>query len=271
MDRISGELFDSLVAFIPKLAAAVLIIVIGLFVVNLLVRWVDRAMLKRDVDPDVRPFLYGAVNFILKLFVIVSAISVLGVETTSVVAAVGALGVAVGLAIQGALGHFAAGLLILIFKPYRTGDWISVGGFSGTVDSIQIVNTILITFDNHKVVVPNGKIAADAIENFSIFSERQLDLDFSIGYDDDIDKAKAILMEVAKDAPGLLPDKNINIMVKNLGDHSVDIGIRFWTQAAEFWPATCFMKEEVKKAFDQSRIGIPYPQLDVTLKNEKTS
>lgn len=270
-DRITGTLIDSLVDFIPKLIAAFLIILIGLLVVNLFVRWLDRSMLRRDIDPDVRPFLHGAANFILKLLVIVSAISVLGVETTSVVAAVGALGVAIGLAIQGALGHFASGLLILVFKPYSTGDWISVGDFSGTVESIQIVNTILITFDNHKVVVPNGKIAAEAIENFSILSERRLDLTFAIGYDDDIDKARAILMEVAKNSPGLLGDKGIDIMVKDLADNSVNLGVRFWTKASEFWAATCYMKEEVKKAFDISQIGIPYPQLDVTLKNGKVT
>lgn len=259
-----------MVDFIPKLIAAFLIILIGLFVVNLLVRWLDRVMLRRDIDTDVRPFLHGAVNFILKLLVIVSAISVLGVETTSVVAAVGALGVAIGLAIQGALGHFAAGILILVFKPYSTGDWIKVGDFSGTVESIHIVSTTLITLDNHRVMVPNGKISSDAIENYSTYSERRLDLTFGIGYDDDINKAKAILKEVASDSPGLLPDKGIDIMVKDLGDNSVNLGVRFWTKASDFWAATCYMKEEVKKAFDISQIGIPYPQLDVTLKNGKT-
>lgn len=266
MDRITGQLWDSFIAFIPKLIAAFLIILVGLFIVNWLVKVVDRTMLRRDVDPDVRPFLHGAVNFILKLLVIISAISVLGVETTSVVAGVGALGVAIGLALQGALGHFAAGMLILIFKPYRTGDWISAAGVSGSVTSIQIVNTILATADNHQVIIPNGKIISDIIQNYSVFKERRLDLTFGIGYEDDIDKARSVLTEVAKKTPGLLPDKGIDIMVMELADNSVNLGLRLWTEAAQMWPATCYLKEEVKKAFDRNRIGIPYPQLDVNLK-----
>ncbi len=221
---------------------------------------------RRNIDPTIRPFFISLVSILLKVLVVLSAASMFGLQVTSFIAIISAAAFAIGLALQGTLGHLASGVLILIFKPYKVSDFIVVQGYSGTVKEIQLFNTILTTLDNRIVIIPNGTITGGALENLSANPERQIDLTFGIGYGDDIDKARAVIETVIAQCPGYIADKGHNIFVKNLGDSSVDFAVRFWTKGGDYWPAFFFMQENIKKAFDREGVNIPFPQMDVHVK-----
>lgn len=255
-----GTLFTT---WVPKLAGALITLIIGLIVIGWITNLVRRAMEKRDVDPSVSSFLASLTNIGLKILLLLSVVGMFGVDTTSFIAIFSAMAFAVGLALQGNLGHFASGVLILVFKPYRVGDVISSQGYTGVVREIQIFNTILTTLDNRVIILPNGSVLGGPIENFSTKPERQLDLTFGIGYTDDIDQARTVLAEVISGCPGYLEEKGHNIFVKELADSSVNFAVRFWTANGDYWPAFFHMHEQVKKAFDANGVSIPFPQMDV--------
>ena len=253
--------------YAPLVVGAILVLIIGFWAVNGVVRMLDKQLKNSGMDEDLRPFLLTLANVLLKVLVFFSAAGIVGIETTSFVALLAAAGFAIGMALQGTLGHFAAGVLILFFKPYRTGDFIVAQGYSGTVKEIQIFNTILTTLDNRIIIVPNGAITSGPIENLTSPGQRVVDLTFGIGYGDDIDKARSVLEQVIKSTDMIIQEKENQIFVKELADSSVNFAVRVWVDVNDYWPVYFHMHEEVKKAFDREGVSIPFPQMDVHVDN----
>ncbi len=254
------------IKYAPNVLGALLTLIIGFWLSSFLSRKFKKVLAKRDVDASLIPFLTSIISVGLKALVLLSAASMFGIQVTSFVAILSALAFAIGLALQGNLSHMAAGIVILLFKYYKVGDFIEVNGESGTVKEIQIFNTLLVTLDNHLVIVPNGTILSGAIENFSAFDERQMLMTFGIGYDDDIDKAKEVLQNIADAHEPILHDKGIMIFVSELADSSVNLAFRAWVKSEDYWSSMRAITETVKKEFDKHDIGIPFPQMDLHLK-----
>lgn len=269
MEQIEQNLqtvYDMAIRNAPKILMAILVLVIGFWLIGRLARVVDRAMEKRNIDPTVRPFLHSLVSIGLKILLILSAAQMFGVETTSFVAIMGALTFAIGLALQGTLGHFASGILLLIFKPYKVGDLVEIGGGQkGTVQGIQIFNTILLTLDNRKIIIPNSVVTSNVITNISGQGTMGVDMTYGIGYGDDIDKAREVITRVAKECPYVLDEPETLIKVSELGDSSVNFLVRPWVKSEHYWDTYFYMHEHVKKEFDKNGVSIPFPQMDVHL------
>ena len=261
---------DMAVTYAPKLALSIVTLVIGLWVINAFVRFLRKSMQKRDTDPSLIPFLSSMANVVLKAMLFISVASMVGIQTTSFIAVLGAMGLAVGLALQGSLGNFAGGVLILLFKPFKVGDVIDAQGFLGSVTGIQIFNTIIHTPDNKKIIIPNGALSSGPITNYSAEDKRRVDLLFGIGYGDDIKKAKDILSKIiAEDSRIINEPAAPFIAVKELADSSVNLVVRVWANAGDYWGIYFDMQEKVKLTFDKENISIPFPQTDVHLHQEK--
>lgn len=243
--------------------AALAIFIIGRWVANLITKGVRRLLERADVDATLVKFLSNIVRILLLIFVILAAIGQLGIQTTSLIAVLGAAGLAVGLALQGSLSNFAAGVLVIIFRPYKVGDYIEAAGVAGTVDEVQIFNTVMNTPDNKRIIVPNSQITGGIITNYSAHETRRVDFTFGIGYADDIDKAKKIIEEVLTSDERVLEDPAPQIVVAELADSSVNIVARPWAKAADYWGLKFDVTETVKKRFDAEGISIPFPQRDV--------
>ncbi len=251
-------------AYGPKLILALLTLFIGLWLVNKVLNASDRALSSR-FDPTLTKFLHNLTSVGLKALLIVSVLGMVGVETTSFIAVLGAAGLAVGLALQGNLSNFASGVMILIFKPLKVGDFVTAAGQSGTVHEIQIFNTILKTPDNKRIIIPNSKITGDALTNFSAEPTRRVDMVFGIGYDDDLRQAKQELQKLVEADSRILKDPAPLIAVSELGDSSVNLTVRVWVNSPDYWGVYFDMHENVKLRFDEVGISIPYPQRDVHL------
>ncbi len=243
----------------PKLVLAIVILVVGIIIINSFSRFLRKVMEKRNVDPTLMPFLAGLISTLLKIMLIISVVDIVGVKTTSFVAVLAAAGLAVGLALQGSLANFAGGVLVMIFKPYQVGDYIQAQGEAGTVSSIQMFNTVLKTPDNRKVIIPNGAISSGTITNFSTEETRSMDMVFGIGYDDDLEKAKNVLKEMADADKRLLTDPAPFIAVKELADSSVNLVVRIWCKKEDYWDIHFDWQNNVKLRFDKENISIPYP------------
>lgn len=252
-------------AYAPKLLLAILTLIIGLWLIGKVSDLFDRLMQARNTEPTLQKFVHNLVSILLKALLFISAASMVGVETTSFIAILGAAGLAVGLALQGSLANFAGGVLILLFKPFKVGDVIEGGGVLGIVREIQIFNTILNTFDNKRIIVPNATLSNNVVTNFSSEATRRVDLTFGIGYGDDLLKAKEVLKEMVTSDERVLKDPAFEIYVKELGDSSVNFIVRAWVNAADYWGFYFHMQEGVKLRFDQEGISIPFPQRDVHL------
>ncbi len=249
-----------------KIAMAVLIFVVGKFVVKLVVGLVKKILSRSEsMDEMLINFVASIVNAVLILFVIIAALDQLGVDTSSLVALIAAAGLAIGLALQGSMQNFAAGVMILIFKPFKSGDFVDAGGVSGVVENVQIFSTTMRTGDNKEVIVPNGGIYSGAITNFSARDTRRVDMVFGIGYDDDIRKAKEILEGLVAADERILKDPAPVVALSELADSSVNFIVRPWVNSGDYWAVSWDMNEKVKLAFDEAGISIPYPQMDVHL------
>ncbi|AGP78447.1 small-conductance mechanosensitive channel [Alteromonas mediterranea 615] len=265
LSELTEKAISLVMTYTPKLLLAILTLVVGLWLVNRFVNLLDHRLGKKD--PTLNKFLCGLISAVLKVMLLISVASMIGIETTSFIAVVGAAGLAIGLALQGSLANFAGGVLILIFKPFRVGDTIEAEGYLGSVAEIQILYTVLNTFDNRRVVIPNGNLSNATLTNVSVYDERRCDMTFGIGYDDDIDKAKKILQRLFEEDERSLTEPAPRICVGGLGDNSVDLMFRPWVGTDDLWPYYWDMQEKVKKAFDEEGISIPYPQRDVHLYN----
>jgi len=254
---------EMLMAYGPKLLLALLVLIIGMWIVNRVVRVMNKGMERAGTEPTLAKFLQSLVSIGLKALLLISVASMVGIETTSFIAILGAAGLAVGLALQGTLANFAGGVLILMFRPYKVGDYVDAQGVNGTVASIQIFNTVIKTPDNKTIIVPNGSISNGIITNFSTEATRRVDFVFGIGYDDDMKKAKDIIARLVEADERSLKDPAPQIVVSNLGESSVDITVRVWVNAADFWGLKFDLTEAVKAAFDAEGVSIPFPQRDL--------
>lgn len=248
-----------------KLIAAIAIFYVGRIVARFVTRGVRKLMQAQNVDKILETFVSNLVYWALMLFVIVAAINQIGVQTTSLIAIMGAAGLAVGLALQGSLANFAAGVLIVLFRPYRVGDFVEAAGISGSVVQVQILTTILKTADNKQIVVPNGQIMGSIVTNYSANETRRVDLVVGIGYDDDIDKARDTIQELVDADDRVLKDPACLIAVSELGDSSVSLVVRPWVKTADYWAVNFGLTEAIKKRFDKEGISFPFPQRDVHL------
>lgn len=266
IDSISTLVVDWTVAYGPKILLAIVTLVVGLWIIGFIARTIEKATHKQKLDESLRHFLISLVSIGLKVVLIITVVSMLGVATSSFVAILAAAGFAVGLALQGSLSNFAGGVLILLFKPFKVGDFIEAQGFSGSVAKIEIFNTILKTPDNKTIIIPNGNLSNDAITNYSTEKTRRVDMEFGIAYENDVKKAKKLLDDVIKKDKRVLKDPAYAIVLTSLGDSSVNITVRAWVQAADYWPLKFETQETVKEVFDKNGISIPYPQMDIHMK-----
>lgn len=246
-----------------RLLAALLIYVIGRWVAKALTRWVGRAIIKADVDATLARFLSSILYMVLIVFVVLTALSAIGINTTNFLAILGAAGLAVGLALKDSLSNFAAGVMLVFFRPFRSGDYIEAAGISGTVVSIKIFNTILRTPDNRIITVPNALIYADSITNFSAEDKRRIDLVIGIGYDDDIGRAKALIQGVLGQDNRILDEPAPVMLLVELGESSVDIAVRPWVKSSDYSQVRSDLLEHIKRALENAGLSIPYPQRDL--------
>lgn len=250
-----------------KLILAILTLLIGLWVIGYLIKGFDKALRTAQVETTLAIFLEKLASTILKILLLISVASMVGIETTSFIAIFGAAGLAVGLALQGSLSNFAGGVLILLFKPFKVGDFIEAQGHAGTVKEIQIFNTIIHTGDRKTIIIPNGPISNGSIINYSLSPIRRVDMLFGIGYDDDLKKAKALLQKLVDEDERILKDPVSQVLLSELADSSVNFSVRAFVNAADYWGVFFDMQEKVKLAFDAEGISIPYPQQDVHMHN----
>ena len=259
LEQYQGVLIEYGIAIV----LALLIFYVGRWVVNRVVNVIMGVMLKRGADETLVSFVGSIIRWVGILFVVIAALSQLGIDTTSLVALLGAAGLAIGLSLQGSLGNFAAGVMIIIFKPFQKGHFVEVAGTMGVVDSISIFTTVLTTPDNKEVIVPNGAVIGNNITNYSARPTRRVDMVFCIGYDDDILAAKKILEEIIAADARVLAEPEPVISVGELADSSVNFLVRPWVNAADYWGVLWDTTEAVKLRFDQEGISIPFPQMDV--------
>jgi small conductance mechanosensitive channel len=254
---------ETLLEFVPQLIAAIVILIVGWIAVNFIIRMLERFFRSRDYDVSLEKFIVSLSRWILRALLIITVIAQLGVQTSSFIAMLGALGLAIGLALQGSLSNFAGGVLILIFRPFKIGDYIAAQGHDGTVDLITIINTQLLTVHNQRVTIPNGALFNGTIKNYSAETTRREFLDFGIAYDDNIELGKKILMDLVREKETILDLPEPQVVVSALGDSSVNISVRYWAKNEDFWATRFYMLEEGKRRLESAGITIPFPQRDV--------
>jgi small conductance mechanosensitive channel len=260
------KIYDLVVQYGMKFVLTIVVLIVGLLVIKWITRGLRRLMDKRNVNKSLVPFLSGLTSILLKVMLVISVMGMVGIQMTSFIAVLGAAGLAVGLALQGTLQNFAGGVMILLFKPYEVGHFIEAQGFMGTVKEIQIFNTVLLSPDNRKITIPNSPLSTGSITNFSAMPTRRIDFSFGIGYGDDIDKAKEILLRMAQSDERVLKEDNPpQVMVEALADSSVNLKLRVWVRSENYWSLFFDITENVKKQFDAAGVSIPFPQTDVHL------
>ena len=251
-----------------KVVAALAILAIGRWLAKTVVKWMGRLFERADVDSTLTSFLSSLAYIALMVAVVLAALGALGVNTTSFLAIVGAAGLAIGLALKDSLGNFAAGVMLIFFRPFKTGDYVEAGGTSGTVEQVRIFNTVLKTPDNRVVVVPNSLVYSDVITNYSAEATRRVDLVIGIGYNDSIPEAKRLIAEILEADDRVLSDPAPTIMLLDLGASSVDIAVRPWVKSADYWATRGDLLERIKVTLEDHGLSIPYPQTDVHLFKE---
>ncbi len=261
---------EMVLEYLPKLALALLTLVAGLWLIKQLIKFISRLMEARKVDESLRPFFRSMISIILKVLLVISVMGMIGIEMTSFIALIGAIGISIGMALSGSLQHFAGGVLLLIYKPFRKGDFIEAQGHKGTVRELRIFNTVLNTLDNKVVFIPNGPLSTGTVVNYTTEPKRRLDLVYGISYNNDLDVAKNVLDKIIRNYPRTVNDPPHVIGVKELGASSVNIEIRVWVETTDVIDAGFYFNETVKKEFDRNGISIPYPQMDVHIKDKNS-
>lgn len=262
-----AELTSLAITYGIQLASAIATLVIGLWIVSIVVGVVGKIMEKSNTDPSLVGFIRSLVSILLKIMVYITAIGMLGVEMTSFIAILGAAGLAVGMALSGTLQNFAGGVMILLFKPYKVGDFIEAQGYSGSVKEIQIFITVLTTPDNKTVIIPNGPLATGSLINYSAQTTRRVDWTYGIAYGDDLDKAYELLNKFIAEDERILKDPEPFVALSELADSSVNIVVRVWVNAADYWGVHFDMNEKVYKQFERAGLSIPFPQMDLHVHN----
>ena len=264
MENLSEQIYELVMYYGPKLIGAIITLIIGMWIISILRSALRKRFEKKNVDPSLRGFLNSMIGITLKLMLWIAVIGMMGVQMTSFIAILGAAGLAVGMALSGTLQNFAGGVMLLLFKPFKVGDFISAQGHSGSVNEIQIFNTILKTPDNKTIIIPNGGLSTGSMTNFSAEPMRRVDFTFGIAYGDDVDKAKEVLMKLIKADKRILNEPaEPFIAVSELADSSVNFAVRVWAEAANYWGIYFDLNEQVYKAFEKEGLNIPFPQMDV--------
>lgn len=258
------KIIDLTIQYGSKLLGALLVFIIGRWIIKLIMRTVEKWSSKK-LDPTLHSFVLPMVKTILYILLLISVAGTLGVQMTSFIAILGAASFAIGLALQGSLANFAGGVLILTFRPFNVGDFVEINGEKGKVDSIQILYTKLTSRDNKQIVIPNGNVSNSTVTNYSANDTRRVDLNFGIGYDDDIDHVKSVLKDLVAKHDKVLEDPAPLIRVGEHAGSSINFNVLLWTKSENYWDVYYDMMENVKKRFDKEDINIPYPQMDVHL------
>lgn len=263
INTILNNTYNSVLIYAPKIIFGIIALILGFWIINFFIKTLKKGFEKRKIEVSLSKFLTSLISISLKILLIISVIGTFGVQMTSFIAILGAAGLAVGLALQGSLANFAGGVLILLFKPFKVGDFIEGQGHKGTVNKIEVFNTTLKTADNKTIIIPNGSLSNGSITNYSTEDTRRVDLVFGIGYNDDIKKAEKILKEIVSKEKQVLKDPEPFVRVGELADSSVNFTVRLWCKKEDYWDIYFNMHEQVKLEFDKAKISIPYPQMDV--------
>jgi small conductance mechanosensitive channel len=271
MEELGSKFNEYLLAYGMRIIAAVLIFIIGRWLASIISKITEKVMNRAKVEPTLASFTKNIVYYMLLVFVIVAAINKLGIQTTSLIAVLGAAGLAIGLALQGSLANFAAGVLLLLFKPFKTGDFVETGGVLGTVEEIHIFNTIINSPDNKRIILPNAKITGDNIVNYNSNDKRRVDLVFGISYTDDIKVTKEVLERIISSDPRILSEPKPVVAVLELADSSVNLVCRPWVKTQDYWSVYFDVIEKGKLELEKSGITIPFPQRDVHLYQQKNA
>ena len=253
------------IEFGMKTVVAIVIFIVGRIVARMLTKGLRKLMQAQEVDKILETFVSNLVYWTVMIFVIIAAINQIGVQTTSLIAVMGAAGLAVGLALQGSLSNFAAGVLIVMFRPYRVGDFVEAAGIAGVVEQVQILTTILKTGDNKRIIVPNSQIMGSIITNYSSNETRRIDMVVGVSYDDNLDQVRSTLEELIAAEERIMKDPACTIAVSELADSSVNFVVRPWVKTSDYWAVRFDLTEAIKKRFDKEGISFPFPQQDVHL------
>lgn len=263
MDKYIDKIINLGIEYGPKLIGAILVLILGLWIIKIITKVISKLMKKKNTDPSLSTFLRSLTNILLKVMLVISVMGMIGIEMTSFIAVLGAAGLAVGMALSGTLQNFAGGVIILIFKPFKVGDFIEAQGYTGTVYEIQLFNTLLKSLDNRIIIIPNGGLSTSSMINYSTEALRRVDWTFGIGYGDDIDKAKSVIFKLINADSRILKDPEPFVAVSELADSSVNFAVRVWVKTADYWDVFFNMNEAVYKTFTTENLNIPYPQMDV--------
>jgi small conductance mechanosensitive channel len=265
LETITGTIKEIILDYGPKLIGAIVVLIIGLWIIKLITNGFSKLLDKREVDASLKPFLKSLVGILLKVLLVITVFSMLSIEMTSFIAILGAAGLAIGMALSGTLQNFAGGVMILIFKPYKVGDFITAQGHSGSVNAIQIFNTILKTPDNKTIIIPNGQLSNSSMTNFSTEPTRRVDWVFGVAYGDSLTKTKKVLHDIVSSDERVLKDKDIFIGLTELADSSVNFTVRAWVKSSDYWGMMIDTNEKVYEIFEKEGLSIPFPQMDVHL------
>jgi len=263
IELIIKKIIELSLVYVPKIIIALIIWFVGKWVIKLLVHTSNQILDRRNIDPTLRPFVKAIINTLLKVMLVISVLGTVGIQMTSFVAIIGAAGLAIGMALSGTLQNFAGSVIILIFRPYKVGDFIEAEGYKGIVNEIHIFHTILKTLDNKTVIIPNGKLSNSAMTNFTTEPLRRVDWIFGIAYGDDYDKAKEVITRYASEDDRIKNEPPVFIALSELGDSSVNITVRAWVDAPEYWNVYFLLNEKVYRNFAKEGLNIPFPQMDV--------
>lgn len=265
IEKILTKMIDMAIEYGPKLIGAILVFIIGSWIIKILMKNFSKILEGRKIDDSLKPFLTSLIGILLRVMLVISVLGMLGVQMTSFIAILGAAGLAVGMALSGTLQNFAGGVMILLFKPFKVGDFIDAQGHMGSVKEIQIFNTILTTPDNKTIIIPNGGLSNSSMTNFSTEPLRRVDWTFGIGYGDKVKTAREVISKLAEEDSRILKDPALFIGLAELGDSSVNFAVRAWVKAEDYWGVFFDMNEKVYNEFDKEGLNIPYPQMDVHL------
>lgn len=263
MSVILNKLLNGSLELVKKLVVVLLIWIIGKKLIKIFLNFLSRAFERTKMDVSLSKFLISLIKFALYGVLAITIIGALGIETTSLITLIGSLGLTIGLSLQGSLSNFAGGVLILLFKPFKVGDYIVTGGCEGTVQVIDLLYTKLFTVDNKMVTIPNGTLANSTITNVAAEPERRVDVSIDVSYSTDLKKAKEVLLQVIHENPNVLSDREVVAFVDRLGDSGITLTTRCWVKTENYWPTLWALKENYKNSFDENGISIPFPQMDV--------
>ncbi len=266
LETLIPKITDMAIEYAPKVLMALLTLIIGFWIIGKIVKFLEKALNRSDMDVSLSKFLSSIASVLLKIMLLFSVASMFGIDTTSFVAIFGALMVGIGMALNGSIGHLASGIMLMIFKPFKVGDLVDIGGgHLGTVEAINAFNTTLATLDNKRIIVANSNVTGNTITNISGQGIVGVELTFGIGYNDNIDEARKVILEVGKNCPFILDDPAQGVVVAELGDSSVNLATRPFCKSEHYWDTLFYMQEHVKKEFDKANIGIPYPTMDINM------